>query len=257
MHIVAIANQKGGTGKTTGAVNLTAALTRKGRTVLAVDLDPQASLTEYFLSREQMEALTDTMLPLLVDARPIEPLQLGPSIGLLPSTIDLAAAEIQLPSKRGSERALARMLRHYHTDYCIIDCPPSLGILTTNALSAARRVLIPVTPELMSIRTVPLILNTIADVRETELNMDVQAWRILCSMYDSRLGHHKDGLESLQRNYPTLLYREPIKATTRYKDSASERSDVSELDAAQGEYWDRLASALVEEMEESHASAEA
>ncbi len=113
MHILAIANQKGGVGKTTATVNLAAALSRAGRSVLLVDLDPQASLTEYFLTPTKQADLQETVFNLLVDARPLEPLQLGPLIALLPATIDLAAAEIQLPSKRGSERALARMLRNW------------------------------------------------------------------------------------------------------------------------------------------------
>jgi chromosome partitioning protein len=255
MHILAIANQKGGVGKTTATVNLAAALARAERTVLLVDLDPQASLTEYFLSPQKQADLEETVFNLLVDAKPLEPLQLGPSIALLPATIDLAAAEIQLPSKRGSERALARMLRNYHADYCLIDCPPSLGILTTNGLAAAHRVLIPVTTELMAERTVRLILASIKDVLDAELSTEVRPWRILPSIYDSRLAHHREILEALKAKYGPILHTEPVKATTKYKDSVTEQVDISELDKAQGEYWDRLAAALIADREENHAEA--
>jgi chromosome partitioning protein len=256
MHILAVANQKGGVGKTTATVNLAAALSRAKRSVLLVDLDPQASLTEYFLTPAKQADLQETVFNLLVDARPLEPLQLGPLIALLPATIDLAAAEIQLPSKRGSERALVRMLRNYHTDYCLIDCPPSLGILTTNGLAAAHRVLIPVTTELMAERTVRLILASIKEVLDAELSTEVRPWRLLPSIYDSRLAHHKEILEALRVKYGPILYPEPVKATTRYKDSVTEQVDISELDKTQGVYWDRLALALIAEMEGSDAQAE-
>lgn len=249
MQVLAIANQKGGVGKTTAAVNLAAALQRAGATVLLVDLDPQASLTEYFLTPEQQAGLESTVFNLLVEGQPLEPLQLGKAIALLPATIDLAAAEIQLPAKRGSEKALARMLRNYQLDIALVDCPPSLGILTTNALSAARRVLVPCTTELMAERTLRLILNTIQEIKDVELNASLDPWRILPSMYDSRLAHHREILEALRAKYGALLYPEPVKATTRYKDSVTSQADISELDKAQGEYWDRLAGAWLQEME--------
>jgi chromosome partitioning protein len=255
MHTLAIANQKGGVGKTTATVNLAAALARAGRTVLLVDMDPQASLTEYFIGQQKQADLQETVFNLLLDAQPIEPLQIGGSIALLPATIDLAAAEIQLPAKRGSERALARMLRNYQLDYCLIDCPPSLGILTTNGLAAAQRVLIPVTTELMAERTVRLILSSIKEVLDAELSMEVRPWRLLPSIYDSRLAHHREILEAMRVKYAPIFYPEPVKATTRYKDSVTEQVDISELDKQQGAYWDRLALAFMAEMEGSSSHA--
>jgi chromosome partitioning protein len=246
MLIIAIANQKGGTGKTSTTVNLAAALARAGKSVLLVDLDPQASLTEYFTDPSDLDT---TIYNLLIDNTDLKPITLGEYISLLPSNIDLAAAEIQLPAKRNQERTLARHLKHFNLDYCLIDCPPSLGVLTTNALTAARLVIIPVATELMAERTVKLILHTIEDVRVTELNPHLKIWRILPSMHDTRLMHHKEILEALRTKYGSLLYPEPIKATTKYKDAVTSQVDVSELDHRQGEYWDKLAATLINESE--------
>lgn len=246
MRTVAIANQKGGTGKTTTTVNLAAALIRAGRSVLLVDMDPQGSLTEYFVNPTE---LTETIYNALLDGATVEPLPLGPGVTLLPATIDLAAAEIQLPAKRNQERTLARILKRYSKDYCIIDCPPSLGVLTANALTAAELVLVPVSTELMAERTIKLILSTVEDVRSTELNPGLQIWRILPTLYDQRLAHHREVLEVLRVKYGTLLYGDPVRATTKYKDSVSVRGDVSEIDPRLGEYWDALANVLIAESE--------
>ncbi len=248
MHIIAIANQKGGIGKTTCTVSLAAALARANKTILLVDMDPQGSLTEYFVSPVD---LTTTIYDALLNGATVKPLQLGEQIQLLPANIDLAAAEIQLPSKRNQERTLTRILRGYQADYCLIDCPPSLGVLTANSLTAAQLVLVPVACELMAERTVKLILSTIEDIKESELNPALKVWRILPTLYDSRLAHHREILEAFKVKYPELLYSEPVKATTKYKDAVTSRSDVSDLEPKLGDYWDTLARLLISETQES------
>ncbi len=244
MFTIAIANQKGGTGKTSTAVNLAAALARAEKTVLLVDVDPQGSLTEYFVSPGD---ITVTLYNALLDGVTVVPLQLGDCISLVPSNIDLAAAEIQLPSKRNQERTLSRVLRGYEYDFCLLDCPPSLGVLTSNALTAARMVLVPVSTELMAERTVKLILSTVEDIRETELNPTLQVWRILPTLFDSRLAHHREILEAFRVKYGDLLYPEPVRSTTKYKDAVTNQTDVSDLDAKLGAYWDVLARLLITE----------
>jgi chromosome partitioning protein len=233
-------------GKTSTAVNLAAAITREGLSVLLVDLDPQASLTEYFTNPAELQK---TVYELLLEGAEVAPLVLGEYVSLLPSNIDLAAAEIQLPSKRNQERTLARMLKRYSYDFCLIDCPPSLGVLTTNALTAAELVIIPVTTELMAERTIKLILNTIEDVKRTELNPTLKIWRILPSLHDMRLAHHKEILEALRIKYGQLVYSEPVKHTTKYKDAVTGQVDINELDRVQGAFWDKLAATLITESE--------
>jgi chromosome partitioning protein len=247
MHIIAIANQKGGIGKTTVAVSLAAALARANKTILLVDMDPQGSLTEYFVNPAELKA---TIYDALLNGATVKPLQLGEQIQLLPANIDLAAAEIQLPAKRNQERTLTRILRNLQADYCLIDCPPSLGVLTANSLTAAHLVLVPVACELMAERTVKLILSTINDIKETELNPGLKVCRILPTLYDQRLAHHREILEAFRVKYPDLLYDNPVKATTKYKDAVTSRSDVSDLDPKLGDYWDTLAQLLISETQE-------
>jgi chromosome partitioning protein len=246
MFIVAIANQKGGVTKTTSTVSLTAALARAGKKVLMVDLDPQASLTEYFTPPG---ALEETMYHLIVDGKQIQPVSLGSFIRLLPATIDLAAAEVLLPSKPNFERRLSRFLRSYAegTDYCLLDCPPSLGVLTRNALTAADTVLIPVSTEEMAKRTIPLIINQIEEVRESELNKGLYPWRILTTLYNMREKEDNETLHDIRQQYGNLVYPVPVPRRTNYKKAVRQRVDVSDLDSDLGDLWDQLAALLIEE----------
>ncbi len=244
MLTIAITNQKGGVGKTSMTVNLAAALARREQRTLLVDMDPQGSLTEYFLDPASLEY---TMYDTLLYGLTVSPSILGEYVHLLPAHIDLAKAEIILPSKRNQEHTLERTLRHYAKpyDYCLIDCSPSLGIMTINALTAAQQVIIPVSTELMAERTLKLIMETIDDVRESELNTELQVWRIVPTMYDQRLAHHREILQALYSKYAKQLYPEPVRATTKYKDAVTSHTDVSELDPRLGRYWDEMACTLL------------
>lgn len=247
MLTFAISNQKGGTGKTTTAVNLAAALTRRGKKVLLIDTDPQASLTEYFIPPSKVTTLGPLLYDALLHSATVKPYQLGELVAIIPTDIDLAAAEIELPKKLNQERTLARWLRQFENqfDLCLIDCPPSLGVMSTNALAAARWVIVPVDCELMAERTLKLILNRVEEMRETEVNMALQVWRILPTKFDTRLAHHREILEAIKAKHGELVYNEPTRATTKYKDAVTDGTDVSDLDTKQGAYWDQIAIELL------------
>jgi chromosome partitioning protein len=246
VRTIAIANQKGGVGKTSTAVYLAASLARAGLSVLLVDLDPQASLTEYFLDPANLE---QTMYHLLIDGEPIKPLRLGEYISLLPANIDLAAAEVLLPAKTNHEKRLAKFLKTYSYDFCLIDCPPSLGVLTRNALTAAKRVIIPVSTEKMAERTVKLIMDTIDDVVDSELNETLKVWRILPTRFDIRERESSETLAELKAKHGSLVYSEPVHERTKYKKAVRQQLDINDLDTELGQYWDRLAATLIAESE--------
>lgn len=245
MIIIAIANQKGGTGKTPTTVNVGFALARKGCSVLLVDLDPQGSLSEYFLA-EKAETQEPTIYDALVSMEPIQPLHIAHSgepmsIDLLPAHDGLAAAEIELPNKPNAQKRLAKILGSYTYDFCLLDCPPSLGILTLNALAAAHQVIIPVKTELSAERTIKLITRTIEEVQKSDLNTHLKIWGILPTLYDVRKSHHKEMLQAIHHKHGEAVYGEPSKETTRYNDAITARLDVSAFDKELGRYWDRIA----------------
>jgi chromosome partitioning protein len=139
------------------------------------------------------------------------------------------------------------MLRLYQADYdfCLIDCPPSLGILTINALASAHQVLIPVKTEMSAFRALKRIKNTIKDIQESDLNGDLTVWGILPTLYTITKAHHKEVLQALHAKYGAEVYEEESRDTTKYNDATVLKTDVSALDKALGAYWDRLAATLV------------
>jgi chromosome partitioning protein len=214
-EIVAVANQKGGVAKTTTVHSLGAALAERGRRVLLVDLDPQACLT--FSCGFDSEKLEVSLHDVLVRAVPAaDAILAAEGFDLLPSSIDLAGAEVFLLNRTGREYALGRALEPVHARYevILIDCPPSLGILTINGLTAAAGVLIPLQCETLSHRGVGQLMETVGDVRAFT-NPGLKVEGVIATMYDSRTRLAQSTLAGVEEAYGLTLIEPPVPKSVR------------------------------------------
>ncbi len=221
-RILALCNQKGGVGKTTSAINLGAALAELGRRVLLVDFDPQGALSvglgvqPHQLDRSIYNLLMErgTTLDDVVHKTGVT------GMDLVPSNIDLSAAEVQLVTEVAREQALARALAPAVAgyDFVLIDCQPSLGLLTVNALTAAHGVLIPLECEFFSLRGVALLIDTIEKVRE-RLNPALQIDGILATMYDGRTLHGREVFARVLEAFGDTVYDTVITRTVRFPET--------------------------------------
>ncbi|MFC7493955.1 MULTISPECIES: ParA family protein [unclassified Nocardioides] len=221
-RVVSMCNQKGGVGKTTTAINLGASLAEYGRKVLLVDFDPQGSLsvglglnphemelTVYNLLMEKDVELSEVVVPTGVEG-----------MDLLPSNIDLSAAEVQLVHEVAREQTLQRVLAPAieHYDVILIDCQPSLGLLTVNALTASDGVIVPLECEYFALRGVALLKTTIDKVRE-RLNPRLEIDGVLGTMYDGRTLHSREVMERLVQAWGDRVFHTVIRRTVKFSDS--------------------------------------
>ena len=228
-RVIALANQKGGVAKTTSTLNLAVAFAEKGHKVLAVDLDPQGNLTmSQGLNPDTIER---SMYDVLVHRLPIEEVILQAEVDIAVSSIDLAGAELSLSSMIGRERALEKALAavRQNYDYVLIDTPPSLGLLTINALVAADHVIVPVQCEYLSLRGLVQLENTLAMIREN-LNPNVAIMGILPTMFDRRTLHAREAVEILEENFGDLVFKTRIKKTIRYAEAPVKGTSVLKYD---------------------------
>ncbi len=221
-RIVAMCNQKGGVGKTTSTINLGAALADYGRQVLLVDFDPQGALS-VGLGLNPHDLETSIYSVLMDNTLNVEEiLQKTPVNGmdLLPANIDLSAAEIQLVTEVGREQALFRILRPLipHYDVILIDCQPSLGLLTVNALCASDGVIVPLECEYFALRGVALLQETIEKVRD-RLNPRLEIEGLLATMYDSRTVHGREVLTRLIEAFDNRVFHTVVGRTVRFPET--------------------------------------
>jgi len=232
-RIIAMANQKGGVGKTTTTINLGAALAEYGRKVLLVDFDPQGALSVGLGVNPHNLDLSIYNLLMHEDVT-IEDILIKTNVAglhLLPANIDLSAAEIQLVTEVAREMALARLLRPAYKDYdfILIDCQPSLGLLAINALTCAHGVLVPLECEFFSLRGVALLLDTLDKVRE-RLNFDLELEGILATMYDSRTTHSRQVLQRVVEAFGDKVYQTVITKTVKFPESTVAGAPITSLD---------------------------
>ena len=227
--VIAFANQKGGVAKTTTTLNLAVAFAEQGLKVLAVDLDPQGNLTmSQGLNPDTIER---SMFDVLVHRLPIQEIVHHVEVDLAVSSIDLAGAELALSSLIGRERALEKALLPVKPeyDYVLIDTPPSLGLLTINALVASDSVIVPVQCEYLSLRGLVQLENTLSMIREN-LNPHVAIGGILPTMYDTRTLHSREAIEILEENFGDLVFKTRIRKTVRYAEAPVKGSSIIKYD---------------------------
>ncbi len=228
-QVIALANQKGGVAKTTTTLNLAVAFKEQGFDVLAVDLDPQGNLT--MSQGMDPDSVERSMFDVLVHGLPIDEVIHRTEVDLAVSSIDLAGAELALSSMIGRERALQKGLLPARSryDYILVDTPPSLGLLTINALTAADGVIVPVQCEYLSLRGLVQLENTLTLIREN-LNPTVEIRGILATMYDSRTLHSREAIEMLKENFGDLVFDTRIRKTVRYAEAPVQGSSVLKYD---------------------------
>lgn len=234
--VIAVANQKGGVAKTTSVASIGAAMAEAGRRVLLVDLDPQASLT--FSLGIDPDAVEVSVHEVLLGQAEVHEavLEASEGIDLLPSTIELAGAEAQLLTRPGREFVLQSVLEDVRGDYDVIllDCSPSLGVLTLAALTAASGLVIPMQAEMLSHRGVGQLLDTVKDVKKL-LNKKLKTIGILPTMYDGRSNHAREVLEDLGGRYQLPVLSPPIPRTVRFAEApAAGRSILDTAHSSKG-----------------------
>lgn len=229
--IYAVANQKGGVGKTTTAVNLAACLAEAGSRVLLVDVDPQANASGGLgISGRDRPTIADVLLDGLPVADAVASTRV-PNLDLVPSSRDLAEAAVELPGREGRETLLAHALAPVRADYpyIFLDCPPSLDLLTVNALAAADRLIVPVQCEYYALEGLSRLMETVAAV-QARLNPGLRVTGMLMTMHDSRTRVSGDVITEVRRHFPELAFRTVVPRNVRLAEAPSYGEPVIRYD---------------------------
>ncbi|MDQ2699732.1 MAG: AAA family ATPase [Actinomycetota bacterium] len=228
--VISFANQKGGVAKTTSTLNTAVALAELGNRVLCIDLDPQGNLTmSQGIDPDKVE---HSMYDVLVNDMPISEIISHREIDIAVASLDLAGAEIAMSTKIGRERSLEKALREVHADYdyICIDTPPSLGLLTINALTASNKVIIPVQCEYLSMRGLVQLQSTLTMIQEN-LNPNVRIEGILPTMFDARTLHAREAVSILEENFGDLVFKSRIRKAVKFAEAPVRGASVLKYDS--------------------------
>lgn len=222
-YIIAIANHKGGVGKTTSTQNIGAALSQAGKKVLLVDLDPQANLSDAFGHDEVETSIYDALL----EKAPLPIIKLDKNLDLVPSGLDLSVAEIELSSKTGREYILKDLIdgvkKNY--DYVLIDCPPSLGLLTINALTACTEVYIPLDAQYFSMKGLDKLMFIINQIKK-RLNKKVDVSGVILSQFDKRVVVNRNVAQMIEEAFPNKVFKTRIRKNIALVEAPIEDKDI-------------------------------
>jgi chromosome partitioning protein len=236
MKIVAIANQKGGVGKTTTAVNLGVALAERKLRILLIDLDPQANATSALGMQEvEDESIYESLIGDVPITNKILPTRID-NMFLIPANLDLAGAEVEIARMPDHLTRLATTLSAFRSDetfdLVLLDCPPSLGILMTNALAAADEILTPIQCEYFALEGLVKIVRVVEQVRDSGTNDDVQIGGIVMTMFDSRTNLSEQVVNEVRKHFGERVYKTVIPRTVRLSEAPSFGKSILEYDSS-------------------------
>ncbi len=222
-RIIAVANQKGGVGKTTTSINLAAALAEKGKKVLAIDMDPQGNMTSGLgVDRDHLEYSIYDVMCGNCNLGNAELVNVFPNLSLIPASRELAGAEVDFIDSENKQNILKKIIRPLRKkfDFMIIDCPPALGILTINAMTAADTVIVPIQCEFFALDGLKQLLYTIDLIRK-KLNRNLEVEGIVFTMYDTRTNLSEQVVEAVRANLDELIYETVVPRNVRLAEAPS------------------------------------
>lgn len=224
-RVISISNHKGGVGKTTSVVNIGAGLAYKGKKVLLIDLDPQANLTISFGVSESEHSVYDAF----TNAQELKPINIRKNLYIIPASAELAAAEIELNTDTDQESNVSNLIKPIRNDYdyIIIDCPPSLGLLTLNAFAASDEVLIPIQPHFLAVKGLAKIIEVVNGIKMT-LNKKIEITGVFVVMYDRRKILHQDVLDTIIMYFADRVFNAKVRTNIALAEAPAVGQDIFE-----------------------------
>ncbi len=227
MRTIAFCNHKGGVGKTTSTASVGVAMARQGKKVLLVDLDGQANLTGIFVNQEDVE---NSIYDSLVDKQPLPIHQIENNLYLVPSDLNMSAAEVKMSGLFNREMRLTHILAKVKTsyDYILIDCPPSLGVITINAFFAADDIYVPVSPEILPLKGMMMIENVLEDLREAKPELAITG--VFITRFDSRKNINKAVEEEVRKQYADVIFNTHIRDNVSLSEAPGANCSIFDYD---------------------------